>query len=465
VNQAPITGDSMPVEKGVGDALFAGTLNQAGLLEFRVTAAANNSTLARIIHAVEAAQGARSPTQRFVDQFSRVYTPIVFVLAVLVALVPPLYLEPTVAQVWLDWLYRALVLLVIACPCALVISTPVTIVSGLATAARRGILVKGGAHLEMGRRLQVLALDKTGTLTHGKPEQTDMQVLAGDAQEAQGLAVNLARQSNHPVSKAVAESAAGVTLPSLSLTDFEDLPGRGVRGRLNNKLYHFGNHRLIEELKLCSPTLEQQLEDLEKQGKTMVLLADEKQVLALFAVADSVRPTSTAAVAALKRLGIRPLMLTGDNPHTANAIAAQVGIDTVHANLLPQDKLQLVGELVESGNVVGMVGDGINDAPALARAQIGFAMGAAGSDTAIETADVALMDDDLRKIPEFVSLSHKTASVLKQNIGIALGIKLVFLILTLTGSATLWMAVFADMGASLIVVANGLRLLKSKIAG
>lgn len=461
VNQAPITGESLPVEKGIGDPLFAGTINQSGVLEYRVTALAGDSTLARIIHAVEEAQGARSPTQRFVDQFSRIYTPLVFVLALLVAVAPPLYLAPTDGQIWLDWIYRALVLLVIACPCALVISTPVTIVSGLATAARRGILVKGGTYLEMGRDLQVLALDKTGTLTFGKPVQTDQFILTGEAKDVQIIAVTLARHSHHPVSKAIAQSESALGIPSRSLAEFEDLPGRGVRGRIDGTLHNLGNHRLIEELGLCSPALEQRLEQLEQQGKTVVMLTDERQVLALYAVADSVRPASAAAIEALKALGIRTLMLTGDNPHTAQAIAAQVGIDAVHANLLPQDKLQRVSELVDTGSVVGMVGDGINDAPALARANIGFAMGAAGSDTAIETADVALMDDDLRKIPEFVRLSRKTAAVLKQNIGIALGIKLVFLVLTLIGSATLWMAVFADMGASLIVVANGLRLLKT----
>ena len=461
VNQAPITGESLPVEKASGDTLFAGSLNQSGILEYRVTAVAGDTTLARIIHAVEEAQGARAPTQRFVDRFSQIYTPAVFLLALLVALVPPLYLAPQDLQVWLDWIYRALVLLVIACPCALVISTPVTIVSGLATAARRGILVKGGAHLEAGKSLQVLALDKTGTLTHGRPVQTDCIPLQnGDAAQLQALAAALARQSVHPVSKAVAQAFETKSLMR-DVSQFEDLPGRGVRGLIEGRLLHLGNHRLIEELGLCSPELEQQLEPLERQGKTAVLLADAQRVLAIFAVADAVRPTSANAIAALHKLGIRTLMLTGDNVHTAQAIADQVGIETVRAGLLPNDKLQQVRDLVEGGTVVGMVGDGINDAPALARANIGFAMGAAGSDIAIETADVALMDDDLRKIPEFVQLSRRTSAVLKQNIVIALGIKLVFLLLSVVGIATLWMAVFADVGASLIVVANGLRLLRA----
>ena len=462
VNQAPITGESLPVEKGPGDALYAGTINQSGVLEYRVTAAASNTALARIIHAVEEAQGSRAPTQRFVDQFSRYYTPLMFALALGMAVVMPLSLAPLDSQVWLDWIYRALVLLVIACPCALVISTPVTLVSGLANAARRGILVKGGMHLEQGHRLQVLALDKTGTLTHGKPVQTDMIPLQGDADRSAALAVSLASHSRHPVSQAVAqaETAAGIT--HLPVTAFEDLPGRGVRGLIAGQRYHLGNHRLIEELGLCSPALEKTLEQLEKQGKTLVILASDQQALALFAVADTVRATSAQAIAELHTLGVRSRMLTGDNLHTAQAIAAQVGIDEVNASLLPQDKQAIIAALVADKVQVGMVGDGINDAPALAHAHIGFAMGAMGSDTAIETADVALMDDDLRKIPLFIRLSRKTAAVLKQNIALAIGIKLVFFVLTLLGMATLWMAVFADVGASLIVVMNGLRLLRLK---
>lgn len=465
VNQAPITGESLPVEKSPGDALFAGTINQIGVLEYRTTALASGTTLARIIHAVEAAQGSRAPTQRFVDQFSRIYTPVMFLLALAVAVLPPLYLNPLFltpfdSQIWFDWVYRALVLLVIACPCALVISTPVTIVSGLATAARRGILIKGGVHLEQGRHLQVLALDKTGTLTHGKPVQTDQLVLAGGETEVQAMAVSLARHSRHPVSGAVAQAETVQGIASLPVDEFTDLPGRGVRGQIRGRKLHLGNHRLIEELGLCSPALEQQLERLEQQGKTVVLLADEQQVLALFAVADTVRATSAEAIARLHGQGVRSRMLTGDNLHTANAIAGKVGIDAVDAGLLPQDKLAIIEGLVRQGTVVGMVGDGINDAPALAHAHIGFAMGAMGSDTAIETADVALMDDDLRKIPLFIELSRRTAVVLRQNIGIAIGIKLVFFVLTLLGIATLWMAVFADVGASLIVVLNGLRLLR-----
>jgi Cd2+/Zn2+-exporting ATPase len=456
VNQAPITGESLPVEKAAGDSVFAGTINDSGSFEYRVTAAASDSTLARIIHAVEAAQGSRAPTQRFVDQFARLYTPIVFAVALAVAIVPPLVFGAT----WLDWIYKALVLLVIACPCALVISTPVSIVSGLAAAAKRGILIKGGVYLEEGRKLKWLALDKTGTITHGKPAQTDVVAWNGaDASAAQILAASLAARSDHPVSLAVARAAQDQGLALRDVTDFAALPGRGVRGHVNGALYHLGNHRLVEELGVCSPALEAQLAVLETQGKTVVMLIGQDGVRALFGVADTIKDSSRQAIKELHALGIKTLMLSGDNPHTAEAIAQQVGIDEARGNLLPEDKQREIERRSAQGTI-GMVGDGINDAPALARADIGFAMGAAGTDTAIETADVALMDDDLRKLPAFVRLSRSTAGVLKQNIALALGIKVVFLALTFTGQATMWMAVFADMGASLLVVGNGLRLLR-----
>ena len=456
VNQAPITGESLPVEKSPGDPVFAGTINESGSFEYRVTAVASNSTLARIIHAVEAAQGSRAPTQRFVDQFARWYTPIVFGVAIAVALLPPLFM----GAAWLDWIYRALVLLVVACPCALVISTPVSIVSGLAGAARHGILIKGGVYLEEGRKLRWLALDKTGTITHGKPAQTDF-VTWGNAlaSDSRSIAASLADRSDHPVSKAVAQAAQTDGVALLDVAEFNALPGRGVQGQINGETYHLGNQRMLEELGQRTPELEQRIAALETMGKTVVMLVSAKGVHALFAVADTIKESSRSAIAELHALGINTMMLTGDNPHTAQAIAAQAGIDRAQGNLLPDDKLREV-ELLAIKGKVGMVGDGINDAPALARADIGFAMGAAGTDTAIETADVALMDDNLGKIPTFVRLSRATAQVLMQNIVLALGIKAVFLVLTFTGQATMWMAVFADMGASLLVVGNGLRLLR-----
>jgi len=459
INQAPITGESLPVDKSEGDAVFAGTINESGSFEYLVTAAASNSTLARIIHAVEEAQGVRAPTQRFVDQFAKVYTPVVFAIALAVAILPPLLL----GAAWFDWVYKALVLLVIACPCALVISTPVTIVSGLAAAARLGILIKGGVYLEEGRKLKWLALDKTGTITHGKPVQTDFAVLnGGDAAQVRSLAASLASRSDHPVSRAVAQAAQADGVALREVQDFEALAGRGTKGRIDGTLYYLGNHRLIHEQGRCSDALEAQLAALEEQGKTVILLADEENVHALFAVADTVKDSSRQAIAELHALGVQTLMLTGDNAHTAAAIAAQVGIDEARGDLLPEDKLKAIEAKIVEGGAVGMVGDGINDAPALARSDIGFAMGAAGTGTAIETADVALMDDDLRKLPRFVRLSRRTHAVLLQNIVLALGIKAVFLVLTLLGLGTMWMAVFADVGASLLVVGNGLRLLRAR---
>src|SRR5471032_2153332 len=457
VNQAPITGESLPVDKALGDAVFAGTINESGSIEYRVTALASDTTLARIIHAVSEAQGSKAPTQRFVDQFARIYTPVVFGLAMLVAVLPPLLL----GGVWHDWIYKALVLLVIACPCALVISTPVTIVSGLTAAARKGILIKGGSYLELGRKLTWLALDKTGTITHGTPAQTHVEAVADiDINRCRQLAASLAGRSDHPVSQALARAANADNIAYLPVDEFEALPGRGVQGTIGGKPYSLGNHRLVEELGRCSATLETRLDTLEREGKTVVLLIGEAGVLALFAVADTVKETSRAAIANLHALGVRTVMLSGDNSHTAAAIATAVGIDEARGDQLPEDKLAAVAELAADGAVVGMVGDGINDAPALARADIGFAMGAMGADTAIETADVALMDDDLRKIPAFIRLSKATHAVLIQNIVLALGIKAVFFVLALTGAGTLWMTVLADVGASLLVVANGLRLLR-----
>ena len=456
VDQAPITGESLPVDKCPGEPVFAGTINQAGSFLFRVTAVATNSTLTRIIHAVEAAQGSRAPTQRFVDKFARVYTPAVFAVALAVAVIPPL----AFGGLWMEWVYKSLVLLVIACPCALVISTPVTIVSGLAAAARHGILVKGGIYLEEGHKLRWLALDKTGTLTHGKPVQTDfISWGAADQAACRSFAASLAFRSDHPVSRAVAIAAGDAGIALHEVSEFAALPGRGVRGRIDGSLYHLGNRRMADKLGSLSPELEERLSSLEHEGKSVVMLVSEDGVQALLGVADTVRESSRQAVAELHSLGVGTVMLTGDNAQTAGAIAASVGIDRVLCNLLPEEKLHEIEKLA-AGSRAGMVGDGINDAPALARADIGFAMGAAGTDTAIETADVALMDDDLRKVATFIRLSRATVSVLKQNFALALGIKTAFLLLTITGHATMWMAVFADMGTSLLVVLNGLRLLR-----
>lgn len=455
VNQAPITGESIPVEKKLGDTVFAGTINERGTFDFEVTGSRGNTTLDRIVRAVQEAQGQRAPTQRFVDQFAHYYTPAVVLVAVLVAAVPPLFF----AQPFFPWLYKALVMLVIACPCALVISTPVTVVSGLAAAARRGILIKGGVYLENGRKLRALALDKTGTITLGKPTVTDVVSLRGEKKDTMlQLAASLDALSEHPVASAiVAAWRSGELLP---VTDFEAITGRGVRGTVGGMLYFIGNRRLAEENNVCDPHAEAELARLEAEGKTAVVLTTQSEALAVLAVADTLRDTSIEALKELHALGIRTVMLTGDNQTTAKAIAAKVGIDDARGDLLPDDKLAAIADLQAKHGVVGMVGDGINDAPALAKSDIGFAMGAAGTDTAIETADVALMEDDLRKLPAFLRLSREVGNVLVQNISLAIGIKVVFFVLAFTGTATLWMAVFADMGGSLLVVFNGLRLLR-----
>jgi len=478
VDQASITGESIPVEKGPGDTVFAGTMNGKGGFEFRVSANTANTALAKIIRVVQRAQNEKAPVQRFIDRFAAVYTPTVVGVALLVAFVPSLLL----GQPLLPWVYKALVMLVIACPCALVISTPVTVVSGLAAAARRGILIKGGSYLEEGRKIRMVALDKTGTLTMGEPRVTDFIPL-DDAPKDRllQLAASLDAPSEHPVAAAIVAAWTGADLAQgetttraqllvagprrrlLPVEGFESVTGRGVKGRIGQTLYYIGNHRLVEELGVCGPHVEGELSRLEADGKTTVVLCTTERALAVVGVADTLRESSVDAVRQLHELGIKTAILTGDNRATAEAIARKVGIDDVRAELLPGDKLAAVETLISSYGVVGMVGDGINDAPALAKANVGFAMGAAGTDTALETADVALMRDDLRKLPEFVRLSKTAASILGQNIALALTIKVVFFALALSGVATLWMAVFADMGGSLLVVANGLRLLRFEL--
>lgn len=455
VNQAPVTGESVPVDKKVGDKVFAGTINESGVLEFKTTGGKDQTTLAKIIKTVQEAQGSRAPTQRFVDNFARVYTPIVCIVAVLVAVVPWLAFN----QPFYPWLYKALVLLVIACPCALVISTPVTVVSGLTAAAKRGILIKGGVHLENGRRLKVVAFDKTGTITEGKPRVTDVQPVGGVGKdEVLRIAASLDALSQHPVALAVVAAWEG---PRANVEAFKSLTGRGVEGRIDGAAYFVGNHRLAEERKVCSPDVEAVLDGFEVQGKTAVVVASEIKALGVIAVADTPRESSVEAIKSLHGLGIKTLMLSGDNQTTASAIAKVVGIDEARGGMLPEDKLAEIERLTkELGDAIGMVGDGVNDAPALAKSTIGFAMGAAGTDTALETADVALMQDDLRGLPEFVRLSRRTGAILTQNIALAIGIKVVFFVLTVAGLGTMWMAVIADVGASLLVVGNGLRVLR-----
>lgn len=458
VNQAPITGESLPVDKDIGDSVYAGTINLNGSFDYKVTAISENTTLARIIHSVENAQSAKAPTQRFIDRFASIYTPLVLALAFLIAILPPLFFGGE----WLDWIYKALVMLVIACPCALVISTPVSIVSGLATAARQGILIKGGVYLENSRLLKHLVFDKTGTITQGKPSLSEHIIFDDEhAEKIRQIAATIASRSDHPISIALAQSLE-TEIDESVITHFEALPGRGTKAVIDGETYYLGSHRLIHELGVCSDDLEARLATFEQEGKNTTLLCSEKAVLALFVMADMVKESSREALQELHQMGINTMMLSGDNQLAVNYIASEVGIDQARGELLPEDKLNAIHELADQ-SMVGMVGDGINDAPSLARADIGFAMGVIGSDAALETADVALMDDDLRKIPALIRLSSATHRILLQNITFALGIKAIFLVLTLIGLGTMWMAVFADMGASLIVVLNGLRLLRSSI--
>jgi Cd2+/Zn2+-exporting ATPase len=469
VDQAPITGESIPVEKTAGDEVFAGTINGDGALEVRVTRLAADNTLSRIIDMVAVAQSQKAPSQRWVDVFARYYTPAVVVLAIIVATAPPLLFD----QPFLDpvgggrgWLYRALSLLIIACPCALVISTPVSIVSAISNAARNGVLIKGGAYLEAAGRLLVVAFDKTGTLTRGKPSVTDVIPWGPrSAHEVLALAAAVESRSEHPLARAVVEAAKPAHPGTASARDFQVLKGRGARAQVDGALVYVGNLTLFaDEGASLPPALRAQVEQLEEAGKTTMVLATRDPAWdfwGLIAVADTVRPDAREAVAALRRLGIRrTVMLTGDNERTATAIAAQASIDEFRANLLPADKVDAVARLLAEHGQVAMVGDGVNDAPALARATVGIAMGGAGTDQALETADIALMSDDLTRLPFAIRLSRRALRIVRENIGFSLLIKSAFVVLALLGMATLWMAVFADMGASLLVILNGMRLLR-----
>jgi Cd2+/Zn2+-exporting ATPase len=458
VNQAPITGESLPVEKRKGDNVFAGSINERGSFEFKVTVNVNETLIAKIIRAVQQAQSERAPTQRFVDQFAKFYTPTMVLLAILIAIMPTLFLSAP----FYPWLYKALVLLVIACPCALVISTPVTIVSGLAAAAKHGVLIKGGTYLERGHQIKVIAFDKTGTLTHGRPQVTDIIVTSELSENAVlQLIASLESHSEHPMAEAILQYWRKLNLQEnlYPVINFETLPGRGIVGNILGENYFVGNHHFVEEKGVCNLQIESILKGLEQQGKTTIILGSSNKILAILGVTDTIRATSVEAIQSLHKLGITTAIITGDNPITAQIIAKTVGIDDVQANLLPQDKLTAINNLLKKYGLVGMVGDGINDAPALAKASIGFAMGHTGTDIALETADVALMEDNLKKLPFFIMLSQQTWKKLVVNIGLSIGVKFVFFALALFGYATLWMAVFADMGTSLIVVLNGLRLL------
>ena len=457
LNQAPITGESVPVFKVPGDEVFAGTINGEGAIEVVTTKAVNDTTLAQIIRMVGSAQSRRAPSEQWVEKFARVYTPVVMVLAVAIFLVPPLLL----GGAWEDWFYRALVLLVIACPCALVISTLVTIVAALAGAAKQGVLVKGGVHLETPARLKAVAMDKTGTLTEGRPQVVEVVPLDGRSEsEILGMAAALEVRSAHPIARAILAKAADLKIVAEPADAVQAITGRGVVGRIAGREMWLGSRRYIEERGIGSPAVLQRADALSSAGRTIVAVGDGQEVWGLVAVADAVRPEAKDIVAALHRAGIEHVvMLTGDNRATAEAIAKQTGIDEVRAELLPGDKVSAVEDLVRRYGSVAMVGDGVNDAPAMGRANLGIAMGAMGSDAAIETADVALMSDDLSKLPWLVRHSRATLSVIHQNVAFSIAVKLLFTALTVIGLASLWGAIAADVGASLLVVLNGLRLL------
>ncbi|MCF6285164.1 MAG: cadmium-translocating P-type ATPase [Candidatus Hydrogenedentes bacterium] len=458
VNQAPITGESVPVSKGLGDLVYAGTINEDGAFEFEATSTADDSTVARIIRMVEEAQQGRAQSEQWVEQFARYYTPSMMVLALGIALVPPLLF----GGAWQPWIYQALVVLVIACPCALVISTPVSIVAGLSTAARAGILIKGGAYLEAPARLKVIALDKTGTLTQGKPEVQRIEALNGhDTTELLQRAAALEQGSEHPLARAVLARAKAEGVEVAAATDFRALKGKGAEGRIDGRDFWIGSHNLMHEKGAEISEIHDMAMSMEDAGHSVIAIGNDKHICGLISVGDAVREESVDAVKAMHAAGIESVgMLTGDNQGTADAVAKQCGVDEHFAELLPEDKVEAMKKLVAEHGNVAMVGDGVNDAPAMAQASLGIAMGTMGSDVAIETADIALMSDDLSKIPWLIRHSRRTLRTIKQNIFFALGLKLVFVILALCGVATLWMAIAADMGASLLVIFNGLRLLR-----
>jgi len=458
VNQAPITGESVPVSKEPGAEIFAGTINGEGALEVESTKAAEDTTLARIVRLIEEAHSRRASAEQWVEKFARVYTPAVIVLAIAVFLLPPLLF----GGVWDDWFYRALVLLVIACPCALVISTPVSIVSALAASARQGVLVKGGTYIEQPAHLRAIAFDKTGTLTRGEPAVVGVVPLNGHTeQELLERAAALEARSTHPLAQAIVDYAGQIGVDAKPAEGAQVLPGKGVTGRFRDEEFWLGSHRYLLERGQETPAVSERAEALEREGRTVVVIGNKTHICGLIAVADTVRPGAPRVIESLRGLGIAHLiMLTGDNRSTGEAIAREVGIDEVHAELLPEDKIAAVEKLVSKYGTVAMVGDGVNDAPAMARASFGVAMGAMGSDAAIETADIALMTDDLAKLPWLVGHSRRTLAIIRENIVFSLGVKGVFVVLTFAGFATLWGAIAADVGASLLVVANALRLLR-----
>jgi len=459
VNQAPITGESIPVDKTMGDAVFAGTVNESGSLEIKVTKLVEDTAIARIIHLVEEAQEKKAPTQAFVDKFAAIYTPVVFILALLVMIFPPLLGFGT----WGDWLYRGLELLVVACPCALVISTPVAIVSAIGNAAKNGVLIKGGTFLETAGKLDAIAFDKTGTLTEGKPKVSKIIPLDGSEEDLLSIARTIEEYSKHPIAVAIIQNAVEKNIPAKQGEEFRAIVGKGAEATIQGKKYYAGNPKLFDELGVSLSMVQEQIRTLQNEGNTIVIVGTESELVGIIAVSDSIREVTVRALQKLGEVGIdETVMLTGDNEGTAKKIAAQTNVSRYYANLLPEDKVTVVKELQGEGKVVAMVGDGINDAPALATADVGIAMGGAGTDTAMETADIVLMADNLEKLPHTVKLSRKAIRIIKQNIWFSLIVKLLALVLIFPGYLTLWIAVLSDTGAALLVIVNSMRLLRFK---
>ncbi|MFG6116144.1 heavy metal translocating P-type ATPase [Halobacillus sp. MO56] len=459
INQAPITGESLPVDKQQGDTVYAGTVNESGSLEVKVTKLAEDTTIAKIIHLVEEAQEKKAPTQAFVDRFANVYTPIVFTLALLVMVVPPLFGFGS----WGEWLYKGLALLVVACPCALVISTPVAIVSAIGNAAKNGVLIKGGTFLEKAGAIQAIAFDKTGTLTEGKPKVAEVLALQNNREELISITRTIEEHSTHPIAQAITTFAEERGIPVKEGEAFKAIAGKGAQATINGVEYFAGNPKLFKDMEVPLKEIEERIDSLQGNGNTLVVVGTRTEVLGLLAVADTIRDITVQSIQKLKQVGMKEMvMLTGDNEGTAKKIATDTGVDRYFAELLPEDKVTAVKKLQNEGKRVAMVGDGINDAPALATADLGIAMGGAGTDTAMETADIVLMADNLEKLPHTIRLSRKALDIIKQNIWFSLITKLAALALIFPGLLTLWMAVLADTGAALIVILNSMRLLKQK---
>lgn len=460
INQAPITGESLPVTKQVGEEIYAGTINEEGAIECRVVKKSGDTTLDRMIHLVQEAQSRRAVSQQWVEKFALVYTPIMICIAILMGLVPPLLSMGS----WVEWIYRGLVILVIACPCALVISTPVSIVSGLTAAARNGVLVKGGMFLERAGKLKALALDKTGTLTYGRPEVQKVVPFNGHTEEELlSRAAALEAPSEHPLARAILAYAKKKGVEIERAENFQITKGKGAEATFRGKRYWIGSHRFMHEMKQETEEIHRLTVEMEDEGHSIVAVGNDEHVCGLITVADEPRRDIGKIIRQIKRAGVQEVvMLTGDNQKSGAAIAKLAAVDHFQAELLPEDKVQAMESLLQKWEEVGMIGDGVNDAPAMATASLGIAMGAMGTDTAIETADIALMSDDLSKVPWLILHSRKTLSIIQQNVTFSLGVKLLFLSLAVTGLASLWMAIAADAGASLLVVFNGLRLLRSR---